>query len=107
MTDDGLALPAVIAVTQAFTTRLPSQRLIDDLAKLEPDRPFPELAQSQPFRIIAYRKLLADNPDRDRTSLWLHAYDVEVDVVEADPTNGSGRTLTLPFAPTGIASPTS
>jgi hypothetical protein len=105
MTDDGAALPGVIAVTQAFTTRLPSQRLIDDLARLEPDRPFPELAQAQPFRIIAYRKLLADHPDRDKTSLWLHAYDVEVDVVEADPTNGSGPTLTLPSAPTGTFYP--
>jgi hypothetical protein len=100
-------LPEVIAVTQAFTTRLPSQRLIDQLARLEMDVPFPELAQNQPFRIIAFRKLLADHPDRDPTSLWMHAYDVEVDVVEADPTRGSEPTLTLPSALTGTASPSS
>jgi hypothetical protein len=28
---------------------------------------------------------MRDHPDRDVTSLWLHAYDVEVDVGEADP----------------------
>jgi hypothetical protein len=105
MTDE--PLPEVIAVTSAFTTRLPSQRLIDQLARLEMDVPFAELAQSQPFRIIAFRKLLADHPGRDQTSLWMHAYDVEVEVVEADPTNGSGPTLTLPSALTGTASPTS
>jgi hypothetical protein len=104
MTDE--VLPATVEATQAFVSRLPSQRLIDQLARLEPDVPFPELAQGQPFRLIAFRKLLNTYPDRDPTSLWMHAYDVEVDVVEADPTNGSGPTLTLPSALTGTASPT-
>jgi hypothetical protein len=104
MTDD--ALPTVLSVPQSFTNRLPSQRLIDLLGRIEMDVPFPELAGGQPFRLIAFRKLLADYPDRDPTSLWMHAYDVEVDVVEADPTNGSGPTLTQLSALTGTASPT-
>jgi hypothetical protein len=106
MTDDGV-LPGVVTVTTAFTTRLPSQRLIDLLGRIEMDVPFPELAQNQPFRLIAFRKLLEMYPDRDVTSLWMHAYDVEVDTGEGDPTNGSGPTPTLPSALTGIASPTS
>jgi hypothetical protein len=106
MTDNGV-LPTVISASQAFTTRLPSQRLIDLLARLEQDVPFPELAQNQPFRLIAFRKLLEDHPERDPTSLWLHAYDVEVDIAEADPTPSSGPTPTPPSALTGIASPTS
>jgi hypothetical protein len=106
VTDDE-ALPTVLTVRQAYTTRLPSQRLIDLLARVEMDVPFPELAQNQPFRIIAFRRLRELYPDRDATSLWMHAYDVEVDIDEGDPTNGSGPTLTLPSALTGTASPTS
>jgi hypothetical protein len=105
MTDE--ALPTVLSVRQAFTTRLPSQRLIDLLGRLEMDVPFPELAQNQPFRLIAFRRLLELYPDRDPTSLWMHAYDVEVDIDEGDPTNGSEPRLTLPSALTGTASPTS
>jgi hypothetical protein len=103
MTD---VLPTVIEVTQAFTQRLPSQRIVDLVGRIEMDVPFPELARTQPFRLIAFRKLLADHPDRDPTSLWMHSYDVEVDVIEADPTPGSEPTLMPPSALTGIASPT-
>ena len=99
------ALPTVIQVTNAFTTRLPSQRLIDQLARLEVDVPFPELAQAQPFRLIAFRKLLATFPDYDQRALWMHSYDVEVEVVEADPFTLNGLTLTPPSVPTGTAVP--
>ena len=86
MTDIGLeALPLTVQVTDAFNKRLPSQRIIDQLAKLE-GMDFATLATSQPFRIIAYRALLRDFPLRDSTSLWMHAYDVEVEVVPMDPT---------------------
>lgn len=90
MTDAGLeALPMAVQVTEAFTKRLPSQRLIDQLAKMEGGQDFGTLATTQPFRIIAFRALLRDYPLRDATSLWMHAYDVEVDMVAMDPTNGT------------------
>jgi hypothetical protein len=98
-------LPASIAVSESFTKRLPSQRLIDQLAHMEPGVPFPELAQHQPFRLIAFRALLRDYPGHDETSLWLHAYDVEVDIIESDPFSSNGTTPSLPSVPTGIADP--
>ena len=90
MTDNGHTapldpLPDRVEVSGAFTRRLPSQRLLDMLAHIE-TAPFGDLAGTQPFRIIAFRALVRDYPGRDPTSLWLHAYDVEVDVIEADPT---------------------
>ena len=90
MTDNGhtaaeIPLPDLVEVSGAFTRRLPSQRLLDMLAHIE-TTPFGDLAGTQPFRIIAFRALVRDYPGRDTTSLWLHAYDVEVDVTEADPT---------------------
>jgi hypothetical protein len=100
MTDQDLGpLPDVISVTQSFVARLPSQRIIDLLSKLEPGVKFGELIESQPPRMIAFRALLRDHPGRDPASLWLHAYDVEVALVEADPTNGSVPTLSPPSAP--------
>jgi hypothetical protein len=107
MTDspDGQILPTVIDVTQAFTQRLPSQRIIDLLARLEPGRPFPELAAEMPFRIIAFRKLIADYPAFDQTAMWLHSYDVEVQVVEVDPTSNGSPTPTPLSANTGGAFP--
>ena len=89
-------LPDTVYATQAFTNRLPSQRMIDLLAKLEPGAKFGELIENQPGRVYAFRALVRDHPTRDPTSLWLHAYDVEVAIVEADPTNGSGPTPSLP-----------
>jgi hypothetical protein len=99
-------LPLVLSVTKAATQRMPSQRVIDLLNRLEPGRPFGELAVEQPFRIIALRQLMADYPDRDLTSLWMHAYDVEVDIIDVDPTS-NGAPMPMPtFAATGVAFPT-
>ena len=100
-----VVLPTVVEVTSAFTQRLPTQRVIDLITRLEPGRPFPEIAADMPFRVIAFRKLRADYPDGDDTALWLHSYDVEVQVVEADPFSVNGLTLTPPSAATGVASP--
>ena len=105
MTDE--PLPTLLTVTGAFTRRLPTQRLLDTLAHAEPGAPFGELAQTQPFRIIAFRALVRDYPDRDPTSLWLHAYDCEVDVAEDDPFDVTSLVRSPPFVPTGIADPTS
>jgi hypothetical protein len=105
---DGQAepLPTVVQVTRAFTQRLPSQRIIDLVVRLEPARSFPEIAADQAFRLIAMRRLLEEYPDRDETSLWLHSYDVEVDIVEADPTLNGSPTPTPLSAATGVAFPT-
>ena len=51
-----------------------------------------ELAATAQFRLTAFRALLRDFPDRDMTSLWLHAYDVEVEVYDEDPTESATRT---------------
>jgi hypothetical protein len=98
MTDE--ALPNEVTVTQSFIARLPSQRVIDLLSKLEPGLNFGELMESQPPRMIAFRALMRGFPERDTTSLWLHAYDVEVVLVDVDPTNGNGQTTSLPSVPT-------
>ena len=87
MTDLSQPLPTLIRVTEAFASRLPSQRVIDALGKAEPGD-FGALMQAQPFRVVAFRALLRDFPERDTTSLWLHAYDVEVEMEPANPTNG-------------------
>jgi hypothetical protein len=105
VTDPDVALPEVVEVTQAFTQRLPSQRLIDLICRLEPDRPFPQIAADMPFRVIAFRRLCEMFPDRDQTSVWMHSYDVEVQVTEGDPFSPNGLTLTPPSAATGAASP--
>jgi hypothetical protein len=103
MTDNGDAatepLPDLVSVTQAFVARLPAQRMLDLLKRLEPGVKFSELMEDQPPRMIAFRVLLKDYPNRDPASLWLHAYDVEVALVEADPTNGHAPTPSLLSAP--------
>jgi hypothetical protein len=103
MTDTSgpVELPSLVTVSDSFSQRLPSQRVLDLITKQEPGG-FAELAQSQPFRIVAFRALLRDFPDYDTTALWLHAYDTEVDVVTSDPTNGKSPTL----APGSVASGT-
>jgi len=101
MTDDQQPLPTLIQVTQGFASRLPRQRDIDLLARIE-QIPFGELAQTQPFRLVAFRALCRDYPDRDPTSLWLHAYDVECEVVEPSPTNGNAPTPLLSSVDTGV-----
>jgi hypothetical protein len=79
-------LPTVVHVSEAFSSRaLPPQRLVDQLVKIE-GVPFSELGAEQPFRIVAVRALLRDYPGRDLASLWLHAYDCEVQVDQLDPT---------------------
>jgi len=94
-------LPVLVQVTQAFASRLPRQRDIDLLARIE-SLPFGELAQSQPFRLVAFRALCRDYPDYDPTALWLHAYDCECEVVEASPTTGNTPTPSPPSAGTGV-----
>jgi hypothetical protein len=92
-------MPDCITVPQAFIARLPSQRIIDMLRRLEPDANFGELIEAQPPRLIAFRWLLREHPTRDATSLWMAAYDIEVAIADVDPTSGSGPTPSLPSAP--------
>jgi hypothetical protein len=100
--DEGLEpLPLVVSVTQAFNRRLPTQRMVDLLAKAEPTAGFAEVAEHQPFRLVAFRALLRDYPLRDPTSLWLHAYDVEVAIEDVDPTGQPSQTAGLPSVGTG------
>lgn len=94
------ALPTLLTCSASFSARLPSQRVLDMLQRIE-GVGFGELATNQPFRIVAFRLLLRDYPDRDATSLWMHAYDVEVEVVDANPTNGSSPMPAHPFAGSG------
>jgi hypothetical protein len=89
--DPDRPLPDLIQASQAFVARLPSQRVIDLLARLEPGVKFGELIEAQPPRMIAFRALLRDYPTRDPASLWLHAYDVEVALVEVDPFLDNGQ----------------
>jgi hypothetical protein len=84
-------LPTLVRVSQAFSARLPSQRTLDLITKIE-GVDFAALAQNAPFRIVAFRALLRDYPNWDPTTLWLHAYDVEVEVDDANPMNGSSPT---------------
>jgi hypothetical protein len=100
MTDDPtVALPDTVYCTQSFMARLPAQRMIDLLGRLEPGVKFGELMESQPPRITAFRALLRQFPERDATSLWMHAYDVEVALVDEDPTNGKSPTPSPPSVP--------
>ena len=95
-------LPMVVKVTEAFSSRLlPPQRLLDVVARLEPDRNFAELAQAQPFRLVAFRALMRDFPDDDPARLWLHAYDVEVEIEPADPTGSNLPTIGPPSSDFG------
>lgn len=100
MSDEDIPLPSLVHVDQSFNTRLPSQRVMDMLAKLE-SASISELIQTQTFRVVAFRALLRDFPNRDPASLWLHAYDTEVEVHDVDPTNGNGLTPSQPSVGTG------
>jgi hypothetical protein len=93
-------LPLLVEVTASFAARMPSQRIIDLLKRLEPDVTFTQLIEDQPPRLMAFRALRRDYPDRDPTSLWLHAYDVEVAVTDVDPTSGKLPTSLPSSAPT-------
>jgi hypothetical protein len=92
-------LPELVTVSQAFISRLPSQRVIDLMKKLQGDMTFSELMEEQPGRITAFRALMRDHPRRDPTSLWMHAYDVEVAIDDPDPTNGNSSIPSPPSAP--------
>jgi hypothetical protein len=105
MTDDNQPLPGLVTVTQAFSSRMPSQRVQDAVTRIEGGS-FGDIIQSQPFRIVAFRALMRDFPGRDTTSLWMHAYDVEVEVRESDPTNGSSPTPGPPSGDTSASIPT-
>jgi hypothetical protein len=94
-------LPTLLHVTTAFSARLPSQRVMDTLARCEPGTTFGDLAERQPFRIVAFRALLRDYPQRDVQSLWMHAYDVEVQVDDVNPTNGKSPMPAPDSAATG------
>jgi hypothetical protein len=58
------------------------------------------------MRVVAFRALLRDYPDRDVSSLWLHSYDVEVEIVEPNPTNGNLPTLAPPSGGSGTSTRT-
>jgi hypothetical protein len=92
MTDitDGLGpLPTRVQATRTMVQRvIPPQRLQDEIAKLE-GRPYKEVAEAQGPRCEIFRVLVRDWPLRDVTSLWLHSYDCELEIVNDDPTNGS------------------
>jgi len=104
VTDDQ-PLPTLVTVTQAFSSRMPSQRVQDTVTRIEGGS-FGDLIQAQPFRVIAFRKLMADFPGRDTTSLWAHAYDVEVEVKDVDPTSNGSPTPAAPSSGTGVSIPT-
>ena len=87
-------------MTKAFSERLPSQRIIDVATKAD-GFTFSELANNQPFRLIAFRALVRDFPLRDASSLWMHAYDCEVVIEEADPISPVSSTNGLSSAASG------
>jgi hypothetical protein len=103
---DATPLPLVVTASESFARRLPTQRVIDAVEHAEPGATFAELIQRQPMRLTAFRALLRDYPGHDVTSLWMHSYDVEVEVVSVDPTNGTSPTLAPPSGTTGEWIPT-
>jgi hypothetical protein len=98
-------LPTVVLATQSFASRMPTQRVVDAVARTE-TIPFGELMQLQPMRVTAFRALVRDFPGYDLTALWLHSYDVEVELVDVDPTNANGQTSGPPSAAIGASGPT-
>jgi hypothetical protein len=102
--DPNVPLPDVVTVTTAFASRLPTQRVLDQLQRIE-DVPFGTLLQNQGSRVTAFRKLVQMFPGRDATSLWMHAYDVEVEVELPDPKEMNSSTPSPPFAGIGESVP--
>ena len=92
--------PFVVSVSEAFSKRLPSQRVLDIIDANEVAN-FGELAQTQPFGIVAMRALLRDFPDADPAEVWRHSDDVECEVESENPTNGSSTTRSLSSADIG------
>ena len=105
MTDPDAPLPTLVSVTQAFASRMPTQRVQDTITRAEGGS-FGDIIQAQPFRVVAFRALLKQFPDRDAASMWLFSYDVEVEVVDVDPTNGSSPTPEPLSGVTGVSTPT-
>jgi hypothetical protein len=97
--DPNTPLPTEMSATLSFVKRIPSQRMLDGLAHLD-STPFGELQDQMPSRVLAFRLLVRDFPSRDLASLWMHAYDVEVELVDSDPTSALGQMPSLPSAPT-------
>jgi hypothetical protein len=93
-------LPTLVRVSTAFSQRMPTQRVLDQLSRIE-GSDFGALATAQPFRIVAFRALLRDFPDYDVTALWMHAYDTEVEMEDVNPTNGTSPTSGPPSVGTG------
>jgi hypothetical protein len=95
-------LPLVVAVTKSFQSRIPSQRVLDLMRKVANGASLGEIGEEQPSQMTAFRVLLRDFPERDPTSLWMHAYDVEVEVTDLlDPTSGTFTTPARSSADTG------
>ena len=100
MPDDLGPLPTLVTVSGEFVRRMPSQRTLDELARVD-SAPFGELLTNQPSRVMAFRVLMRDHPHRDPSSLWLHAYDVEVEVSDlVDPTAAPSPTASPQSVPT-------
>ena len=97
-------LPTVVVVSDAFARRIPSPRLQRIIRDVE-GRPFAEVMTEDPFRVSVFRVLHERFPDFDLTALWLHSFDVEAEVEEPNPTNGSSPTAGPPSATTGAAGP--
>jgi hypothetical protein len=97
--DPNTPLPLEVNCTIAFVRRIPTQRLLDTLARIDPT-PFGELQDQKPSQVLAFRWLVREFPARDATSLWMHAYDVEIALEDTDPTLALGQMPSLPSAPT-------
>jgi hypothetical protein len=97
-------LPTIVQVNQAFASRAPTQRVIDTLTRLEGGS-FGDIATGQPFRLTAFRVLLRDYPGYDTAALWLHSYDVEVEIADVDPTQNGSPTAGPPSRSTSAAFP--
>lgn len=101
--DDIGPLPLVVRLGTDQLSRAPSQRVLDLIARFERVSEGITVFRDQPTRVAAFRHLLIEHPHRDANSLWLHAYDVEVDVFEVtpDPTSSGTTTTAPPSAVTG------
>jgi hypothetical protein len=104
MTEEPPVLPALVRVNQAFASRAPTQRVIDTITRIE-GRGFGDIATEMPFRLTAFRVLSRDFPGYDPAALWLHAYDVEVEISELDPTQNGSPTAGPPSVSTSAAFP--
>jgi hypothetical protein len=98
-------LPTRVQVDQDEAAILPSSRLAHVIRQAE-GIPVMQYIQDDPFRVVAFRRLHEQFPDYDLNALWLHCYDVEIQLVTADPTNGSTGTPGPPSSLTSTSGPT-